>query len=100
MADWKKGRKSTNIEDFRNNPAAADAQAMGEAIQRQIDKVIVVKAEVAGYNSPEARSLEKDMAYKLDAIGTKGKGRLGGGRGYMGAVQRTINRLPPRVKFK
>jgi hypothetical protein len=101
MPDFSKSRKSTNIEDWRGlTDAQKAARSMGEAIQRQIDRTMVLKAEVSGYNSQQARSMETDLSKDLDSFGTKGKGRLGGGRSYQNTLQRTINRMPPRVKFK
>jgi hypothetical protein len=101
MADWKNSRKSTNIKDFRGNPAAADADAIGEKIQNIMDNMVLAKNTASTLPGQAARNFERKMAYDLDELGTKGKGRIGGGRGYANRLEKvTAKRQPIRLNSK
>lgn len=98
MKNVNKLRKSSNVQDFRNNPAAANAAAIGDVLQTQLDNMVMTKNEVSSIPGPTARAFEKKIAYDLDEVGTKGKGRLGGGRAFQNRVQKvTAARQPIKL---
>lgn len=101
MAKWNSSRKSRNIQDFRKNPAAADAAALGDKIQNIMDNMVLAKNEVSTMPGPTARRFEQKLAKDLDELGTKGKGRLGGGRPFQNRLQKvSAARQPIRLNTK
>jgi hypothetical protein len=86
-----KMRKSSNVQDLRD-PKVAHAHNMGQDLQNALDDIVLMRNEAQTMNSATARWFEKDSAYQLDAVGTKGKGRLGGGRSFRNRVEKAASR--------
>lgn len=99
MKNVKKMRKSHNVQDFRGNPAAANAAHIGDQLQTILNNMVKTKAEVDTYPGPSARAFGQKLAYELDEPGTKGKGRLGGGRAFRNRFQKATAAEQP-IKLK
>lgn len=75
-----KMRRSDKIIDTRNNAALAFAHDNANKVRQDIDDGVLMQHTARIIDTPQQRKIEKELTYLLDAMGTKGKGRYGGGR--------------------
>lgn len=97
MADFKRSRKSTNVQDIRSKPVG-DAYNLAGAIQATIDEAVLMKNNARNIPGFAARKVERDVTKLLDAQGTQGKGRVGAGRGFNNRLDVATERVKWRRK--
>lgn len=97
MANFMNSPKSGNIRDLRKK-APREAHNLAIELQRTIDDAVVIKNEVRNRVGFAARKSEKTATALLDAQGTKGKGRIGAGRGFQNRLDVATERKKWRSK--
>lgn len=97
MANFMSSRKSSNVQDVRKKPVR-DAFNLANELQRTVDDAVLMKNTASMKAGFKARKVEREVTKLLDAQGTKGKGRIGAGRGYVNRLEQASERVKWRSK--
>lgn len=98
-----KMRRSDNIQDLRD-PLIAARHNWATGVGLDVDEAIIQQHTARILGTPKDRKVEKELTYLLDAMGEKGKGRIGGGRAnrvrFERAMKAAMWRFPDQTKGK